>query len=161
MFTDADTNRADWLLLQSGAINLFWRKTYYDETKRDLAALGYRILDVPYMSYDQFILDLSEAVGSSWDGNLDALNDDLSPFSFIGTNTAICISRFQALMSFDARLGLTLLQIIEDQSRCHLLFGQRLIALIQTDDADFRSGATSRVEANWNYREWIDANRGV
>ncbi|HEX7693257.1 MAG TPA: hypothetical protein VF409_02135 [Sphingomonas sp.] len=91
MFGDeADLKRADWPLLQDGAVNLFRRIDIFEETQGALAVLGYDVLAVDCRSgwsafQDQISLVLrwQEQFGyAGWNGNLNALNDALRYFPF-------------------------------------------------------------------------------
>jgi hypothetical protein len=42
-----------------------------------------------------------------------------------------------------------------------LLLGQRLLALIQSDDPRIRFERIGAVPVNWNPREWQDSDRGL
>jgi len=48
------------------------------------------------------------------------------------------------------------LDIIVSGSRFHLLNGNRLLALVQTDDPELRFGAIGGSSPQWNRREWYD-----
>jgi len=42
-----------------------------------------------------------------------------------------------------------------------LLLGQRLLALVQSDDPRIRFERIGAVPVNWNPREWLDSDRGL
>jgi len=169
MFKEPNHNRADWRLLQNGAVNLFRQAAYLEEAKRELASLGYETIDLAFSDLDQFKSDLSIALKweeqfgyAPWDGNLDALNDGLRWFSNEGPErVALCITRFHGLWRADKRIAHALLDMIESQSRDALLVGKHLIAMIQTNDANFHPEGLGGRSAQWNEREWLDAKRGL
>lgn len=169
MFKEANHNRIDWRLMQNGAVNLFWRAELLEEAQRELAGLGYEMIDIAFTNLDQFKLDLSAALKweaqfgySQWGGNLNALNDGLSWFSNEGPQrVALCITRFHGLWSADKRLAKHLLHRIEYESRNALLVGKHLIGLIQTNNAEFHIEGLGGRGANWNDREWLMAKRGL
>ncbi|MGE3272420.1 MAG: hypothetical protein AB7P40_26970, partial [Chloroflexota bacterium] len=57
--------------------------------------------------------------------------------------------------------ALAILDIIEDGSRWHLLFGRRLVALVQTDDPELEFERVGARPVTWNRREWLRAQRGL
>jgi hypothetical protein len=160
--TDEDLIRADWPLLQNGAVNLFWNIDVFTETKNDLAALGYEIREVSCLDGDiAFREQMSEVLGwerqfgySGWTGNLDAFNDAMRYYPFGGSNrSALAVSSYQKLVSADPTFAGDVLDIIEYAARDHLLFGNTLIALIQTDDNRFETAPLGGRPARWNSKE--------
>jgi Barstar (barnase inhibitor) len=144
MFTsDADFQRADWPLLQNGAVNLFWRPAILAEAMDNLRKLGYEIGQVSCHSSrvsfnEQFsqVLRWKEQFGYyPWSGNLNALNDGLCdyPFGSAGRSTLV-LDRFHLLANEDSKYSHAILDIIESAARNHLLTGKILICLVQTDD---------------------------
>lgn len=169
MFTDADLHRADWHLLKSGPITLFKRKDLFEASISDLKQLGYLVLRVRFSTMDAFYRDVSaclkwrEQFGyDQWNGNLDALNDGFrdQPFE-AATESVFCIEDFHRLVAADRPLAHEVLDIIALQSRNYLLFGKRLVGLIQTSDEKFNTGPLGGAQANWNKDEWLNKNRGV
>ena len=164
-----ELERPDWPLLQNGAINLYWSHERYENATVSLKKLGYHIIKLRFDNFEQFKNDISTALKWKqqfgyfpWNESLDALNDGFreEPFN-TADNTAFCIERFHACVSYDRFMATTLLDILERTSRNHLLFGKRLIGLIQTDDPEFDCSGLGGATAHWNEAEWLDANRGL
>ena len=120
MFTDADMDRADWRLLQEGAVSLFWKPQVLDAAKDDLKQLGYEILDIEcghgvehFRAQVSLALRWEEQFGySPWTGNLDALNDALREYPAPASGrSALALLGFHALAAVDhvQRGGLDLL----------------------------------------------------
>jgi hypothetical protein len=76
-------------------------------------------------------------------------------------DSAFCIEGFDLLAAKDRRMAEVILDIIAYQSRSYLLFGKRLIGLIQTADAKYHPGKLGGCSANWNQREWLFKDRGI
>ena len=82
------------------------------------------------------VLKFKEQFGyDEWTGNLDALNDafrclDTDP----ETGLVLCFLRYDLLKAENPQLADGVLDMIERNSRDHLLFGRRLLALVQSDD---------------------------
>ena len=166
-FSSDDHSRADYRLMQNSSVVRFWRKQIYQDAISDLDQLGYRILQLTFKSFDQFTQDMSEALKwqdqfghSPWGGDLDALNDGLrgEPFHSADDN-AICIQDFHLLVAFDADYAWNILDILECQSRDYLMFGKRLIALVQTNDKAYAPDRVGSRLAQWNEREWYTLSR--
>jgi hypothetical protein len=55
----------------------------------------------------------------------------------------------------------TVLSIFAKAARHHMLFGRRLLILVQSDDPNIQFGRLGGVAAQWNDREWLNKNRGL
>ncbi|HEY6814018.1 MAG TPA: barstar family protein [Croceibacterium sp.] len=171
MFTsEADFQRADWPLLQNGAVNLFWKPAVLAEARQALASLGYEIAEVSCGArVPSFELQMSRALKwqdqfgyECWTGNLNALNDGLGYFPFGPSGRcALVLTGFHHLVAADRERAHTILDIIESCARDHLLAAKLLIALVQTDDARYACEDIGGRQANWNGREWLLADRGL
>jgi len=169
VFKVDDTDRLDWDLLQKGAVNLYFKSELFDDAIQSLKDLGYHIIRLRFDSPDHFKNDLSLALKWEeqfgyfpWNDSLDALNDGFrgEPFNS-AANAAFCIENFQACVSYDNYMATTLLTIIERTSRDYLLFGKRLIGLIQTNDPNFHRDGLGGTTTHWNDAEWLDSARGL
>jgi hypothetical protein len=160
--SDADFQRADWPLLQNGAVNLFHRQEHLRDAEMALQALGYEIAkiscrDGPDAFRHQFssLLRWEQQFGyGPWTGNLDALNDGLSGYPFGSTSrAALMVDGFHEIASADPGRAYAILDMIEGAARDHLLWGKTLIALIQTDDPEFQCAGIGGRGTNWNRKE--------
>ena len=171
MFTsETDFQRADWPLLQNGAVNLFWKHDILADACQQLHELAYEIADVSCAgSPSSFQAQMSRALSwretfgqEPWTGNLDALNDGFRHYPFgPSARGALVLREFHHLVSADRERARSILDIIEWSSRNHLLKGQCLIALVQTDDPTYECEGLGCRSANWNRREWFEAYRGL
>lgn len=66
----------------------------------------------------------------------------------------IALDRYDALMSQDPQLAWTLLDILADTGREALLFGQRFLVIVRSDDRDIAIPAVGARGVEWNRREW-------
>jgi hypothetical protein len=158
----------DWPFLADGAVNLFRRKDLYREAQFTLRNLEYNLIDIPFEEFGDFCSKLGAALKwkdqfgyEPWTGNLNAFNDGLRTFPFPASKcVAICIEGFHRFVDQHEKIAHGILDVIEYQSRNHLLFGHKLVTLIQTDDGDFESTELGARRANWNDAEWMmDARR--
>jgi RNAse (barnase) inhibitor barstar len=53
------------------------------------------------------------------------------------------------------------LSIFTKAVRYHMLFGRRLLILVQSDDPTIEFGRLGGAAAWWNHREWLNKNRGL
>jgi hypothetical protein len=97
-----------------------------------------------------------------WNGNLNALNDGFRGYPFADAGrSALVLEGFHGLVAMDGDFAHQVLDIIERQARNHLLLGKILICLVQTDDNRYNCAAIGCRSANWNPREWLNADRGL
>jgi hypothetical protein len=167
VFRIKDTNRADWPLLQNGAVTLYWRMELFEAAIDSLAQLRYRVLRLRFNEPQQFMADVSKALKwqqqfgyQAWGGGLDALNDAFrdEPFNS-ADDSAFCVENFQAAVKYNSKWSTAMLDIIERTSRDYLLFGKRLVALVQTKNATYRCKGIGATSAHWNKKEWLDRTR--
>jgi len=169
VFDARDLNRADWPLLQNGAVNLFWRREYLEEAIESLRPLGYRIERIDCSDLERFRADVSRAFHfqesfgySDWTGNLNALHDAMrSVFDAGGSMVAVAMTGFDTLYRTDQTTAECFADSFDKNARDHLLFGCRLIALIQTDDPRLELRNLGCRSANWNRREMMYKSRGL
>lgn len=171
MFTSKEHfERADWPLLQNGAVNLFWRPEILIEARQALAELDYEIIEVScatelpgFETLMSHALRWREQFGyAPWTGNLDAFNDAMRNFPFGPSGRSVLVlTGFHRLVAADDKRAHALLDIIESAARDHLLECKLLIALVQTDDPRYACDDIGCRSAHWNGREWLDVNRGL
>jgi hypothetical protein len=167
---DKDFTRADWPLLQNGAINLFWKPTVLADSINDLATLGYEISEIDcesklpdFCEQISWALKWKEQFGySPWSGNLDAFNDGLSYFPFGHSGqAALVLHNFHIQAAHDLGYANKILDLIECNSRDHLLQGKILLCLVQTGDNHYEPPVVGGRPPQWNRREWSHSDRGM
>jgi hypothetical protein len=73
----------------------------------------------------------------------------------------VVLERFDQLYSRTPEWAWTFLDIFASQSRRHLLFGERLLVLLQSDDPRLLVRPVGACPVGWNRREWLDSSRGL
>lgn len=160
-------NQVDWRLLQNGAVSLYARSAILEEDLAWLAAHAYAI--------DRFDCRTWTAVGEIhtalatalkfpdyYGENLDALNDCLSTLPIPDeSGRVIVLEHFDVPARSLSATAHALLDIIAAQARQHLLFGRRLLALVQTDEPKLAFPPVGATSVTWNPREWLAAARGL
>lgn len=164
---DHTESRADSQYLKDGAVTLFWRKTLFDGAKADLMSVGYHVAEIRCLTVEELIADVSEALKwraqfgyEPWTGNLDAFSEGLSGAPFSSAMCfAFCFEDYERIAGEDSVFAHDLLDLIEYESRNHLVFGRRLIACVQTSDGSYRADDLGKRSAGWTGLEFFDANR--
>ena len=161
------SQRADWPFIREGAITLFYRTDLFGRAKALLAGLDYALVEVSCRSTEQVIEQISEGLKwvdqfgyGPWTGNLNAFDEGFAGLQFPASGCfALCLESFHRLNEESPDFALGLLDVVETQSRNHLVDGLRSIALIQTDDPAFQTPKLGGCAARWNWDEWLTTSR--
>lgn len=167
-FRQEDLGRLDWRLLQNGFINLYWRTNYLDEDVQKLEQLNYKIVTFDcslWKTMPECAADFSSKLNIQWQGNsLDALDDLLAdvdiPFE---SGLVLVFSKYNLLKKIEPRASWSwdILDILASNGRQHLLFGKRLVCMVQVDEPTLAFQPVGAQAVNWNPREWLNKNRGL
>jgi hypothetical protein len=168
-FSENDMDRLDWHLMQNGAVTLYFQTDILEGDLAWLGERGYRIQTIDCQELPAFYRQVSitfqfkENFGyDDWTGNLDALNDAFRCLDIDSeAGLVLCFLRYDLLKAANPHVAQGVLDIIEWHSRDYLLFGRRLLALVQSDDPRIQFGPLGARPAQWNRREWFDKNRGL
>jgi hypothetical protein len=165
-FREEDLNCLDWRLLQNGFVNLYWRQNYLHEDVRHLRELGYKILQFDCSSWKTIqdcAQDLNSKLNIEWRGNsMDALNDLLADVDIPAENgLVLAFSKFDFFSKLQPRESWVVLDILASNGRWHLLFGRRLICMLQVDNSTFEFRPVGAQPVLWNPREALYKNRGL
>jgi hypothetical protein len=160
-------NQLDWRLLQNGAVTLYSRPEILAEDLAWLAANHYVIdrLDCSAWTTAAAVfggLAAALAFPAYYGENLEALSDCLGTLAIPDEGGRVLVlDRFDVPARALAGLATGILDVIAVQARQHLLFGHRLLGLVQSDDRKLAFDPIGATAATWNPREWLDAARGV
>jgi RNAse (barnase) inhibitor barstar len=166
-FSDNDFDRLDWQLLQNGAINLYYREPILREDISWLADHGYLIHEFDcgiWNSQSDFHEEVRAKLNfPGWYGeNIDAFNDCLCDIEIPHDGgTALVFRRFDCFLSKEPEFAEWVLDDIQGNSRMHSLFGQRLFAMLQSDDPSLKLKPVGECYARWNRREKLNSARGL
>ena len=162
-----ETTRLDWRILQNGAICLYFQRHILDEDVAWLREHGYEVHEfdcAQWTSESEFHADVSRELGfPAWYGrNLDAFNDSLSDLVVPDAGgVALVLGRFDLFTQRLPNVAWHVLDIVEVNSRRFLLFGRRLVALVQSDDPAISFDPVGARPVMWNPREWLARRRGL
>lgn len=162
-----DYQRLDWALLQSGACTLYLRPEILAEDVAWLRAHGYRVdrfdcstWTSEAIMHDQLASQLN--FPDYYGRNLDAFNDCLCDLDIPEQSGRVLIlDRYDRFAGDNLHAAWSLLDVIKDKARMHLLFGRRLLALLRSDDPRLTFEPVGANAVTWNRREWLKTARGL
>ena len=159
--------RLDVQLLQSSAVTLYHKANLLSHDIAALQQFGYRVYTLDAALW-QSAADFHAAARREFAfpdyyvANLASWIDCLGELDVPHEGGVVMQFRhFDAFSRADPQFAHTLLDSIESASRRFLLLGQRLLALVQSDDPRIRFERIGAVPVNWNPREWLDSDRGL
>ena len=166
-FRHEDMQNTDWMLLQNGPIVLYYRN---EILAKDLSWLHKKeyVIDQLNCADWQVEKNLHQALADQlgfpdyYGHNLHALNDCLSDLSIPDQSGRVVV--FNQYDQFVARLpefAWQVLDIFAIQARTHLLFGLRLIVLLQSNNPYLEFNPVGACPVMWNRQEWLNKDRGL
>ena len=166
-FTENDLKRLDYRLLQNSFVTLYFHSQYLAEDIAVLKSLGYLAIEFDSSSWNS-IEDFYDAFADAlkfpnWFGrNLDALNDCLIDVEIpFDGGLVIACSKFDSFQARFPDFTWKVLDILSIKARRHLLFGKRLICLLQSSHPNISFDVVGAQPVIWNSREWLNKNRGL
>lgn len=163
----SELERLDWQLLQNGPITLYLRRAVLEPDVAWLREHAYTVVELDCLGWgDEKNMHQAMAETLSFPDyygmNLDALNDCMTDVSVpVEGGLALVFLRFDAFASRQRRVAQALLDILAQSARRSLLFGRRLLVLVQSDDPRLAFEPVGAMEVGWNRKEWLDESRGV
>jgi RNAse (barnase) inhibitor barstar len=161
----SDFERLDWRLLQNGAVSLYCRHDVLDADLDWLWKHGYRVAELDGRWSDADAMHAAFAKTLSFPDyygkNLDALNDCISDLDVQDGGLVLVFRRFDAFASRHRAVAQAVLDILAHNARRFLLFGRRLIVLVQSDDPKISFEPIGATAVGWNPKEWSHKDRGV
>jgi hypothetical protein len=155
--------RRDFQLLRDSPLNLYWRRSLFNEEVDWLKQHGYRVELIDLRQW-RSAGDEQTAIakvlsfptvdyggGGNWDSWRDWMMDlDWLEEDFL----AVGLLRFDVLLLHEEARARTLLELLSEASRHHLLLGRHLVVLAQSDDSSVALQGLDPVWAKWNAKEW-------
>ena len=156
-----DPDGLDWVILQNGWTSLYWRANILNEDIQWFENSNYVIIEFNCKTWkndDVMHHQLKEKFSfpDYYGENFNAFSDCLSDLKIIRTGLVII---FRHMDSINKNTAHKVLDIIADNARLHLLFGNRLITLVQVDDPDFEIEPVGKTSVMWNGKEWFSSDR--
>ncbi len=160
--------RADWPYIQNGAITLFSGQGTLNAAIEAMQSEGYVIEHIDCSTAANLIHDFARAL--NWSErfgyepellNLDALNDALRADPRDGpSRIVLALTRFDDFQERDRPSAWNVLDMIETNSRDHMIDGGRLLAFVHVTDPQTEITGLGARSAQWNPKEWLITSRG-
>jgi RNAse (barnase) inhibitor barstar len=163
----SDFQRLDWRLLQNGAISLYFRREALDPDVAWLREHGYRVEEFDCLVWaDEQAMHSAFATTLSFPDyygmNLNAMNDCVSDLDVpVDGGLVLVFRRFDHFASHHRKVAQIVLDVLADNARRFLLFGRRLVILVQSDDPRISFEPVGATAVGWNPKEWLNKHRGV
>jgi RNAse (barnase) inhibitor barstar len=163
----SDFQRLDWQLLQNGAVSLYFRHELLDQDVRWLEEHAYRVTEVDCRGWadaSAMHRDIAArlAFPPHFGMNLDAMNDCLADVDVPADGGLVLVFRhFDGFAARHRDVAQGLLDVLADNARRFLLFGRRLMALVQSEDPRIAFAPVGATAVGWNPKEWLQEKRGL
>lgn len=168
IFTKADENRLDWLLLREGSVKKYYQEEHLSDDLQWLDNQGYKIVNINCSKLTE-IPNILKIIGQELDfpdffrGNdLDAFDDHMYDIQISSeSGIVIVFYRYDLIMKLDPKIGWNLVNILDNHSRSYMMYGLRLITLLQSADPKLEIDPIGTQNVKWNQKEWLDSHRGL
>ena len=164
---EREWQRLDLRLLQNSPVALYHRPALLDEDLTQIRSQGYTIDEFDCSKWrTEADFHAEVAVRLAFPGyygrNLDAFNDCIGDLEVSDSGgRAIVLRRYDSFVRCESRSSQHILDILASASWHCLLFGRRLLTLVQSDDPRIQFEPVGAHPALWNPREWMDKDRGL
>lgn len=172
--SEVDNRQLDWTILRDGGVALYWQPEILAQDLNWLESKGYRIVSFEagkWSSEDQMHHELKSDLSfpDYYGENLDAMNECICDDLVVPDEggLVLVLRRYDRFAKNKVRpnrprsVAEIVLEILARAVRYHMLFGRRLLILVQSDDPRIRFENLAPVFASWNPREWLDKKRGL
>lgn len=159
--------RLDYQLLQCGAVTLYHSEAFLHEDCDWLKKHNYKVRGMDASTWrteENFHEDVKRVLSfpDYYGKNLNAFNDCLGDLEISREGGFVIVMlHFDKFFSAMPDRAQAVLDIIETNSRRFLITGQRLLALVQTDNPRTVYEHVGCITPSWNPRERMDRNRGL
>ena len=153
--------------MQNSPIALYWNFEIWRKHTDWFGQHGYKVISfdaAKWCTEEAFHEDLKAGLEfpDYYGMNMDALDECLGDLEFHDLDgIVIAIKNYQVFEKLLPRTAQVLLDVLADNSWTQLLFGKRLVALVQTDQADASFAPVGAKPVLWNPEEWLNSKRGL
>jgi hypothetical protein len=153
-------------------VTLFWRTEVLDELVAGLVQGGYQIVRLDAGSWAKeidFHRDIKAALDfpDYYGHNLDAFNDcmrDVASWDYgasrDATGTVLVFTGYDAFAGREPRSAQLILDLVAVAARRAMLYGHRLLCLVQSNDPNIVFEPVGASPVLWNPAEWANHRRG-
>lgn len=163
----AEWQRLDLRLMQNGPVVLYFRPAILNEDMAQLRSEGYNVDEFDCSTWQNeadFHTDVAArlAFPGYYGHNLDAFNDCIGDIEVPNTGgRALVLRGLDKFSRREPRVAQIILDILASASWYHLLFGRRLLTLVQSDNPQILFEPIGASSVLWNPREWMNKDRGL
>jgi RNAse (barnase) inhibitor barstar len=173
---EVNDQQLDWTILRDGGVALYCKPEILTQDLNWLESKGYGIVSFEageWSCEEQMHLELKSALSfpDYYGRNLDALNECICEDLVVPDEGGLVLvfrsyDRFASAVQLDIRAGgrsfaEIVLHVLAHAVRFHMLFGRRLLIIVQSGNPRIRFDNLAPVFADWNPREWFDKNRDL
>jgi RNAse (barnase) inhibitor barstar len=178
---EVNDQQLDWVILRDGGLYLYWRREILADDLNWLESNAYTIISFEAAEWQSTSDWESERLMHEslkahlsfpdyYGNNLDALDECMLEDLVVPDSGGLALvlnhyDRFfkpvHNLASDGGSTAEVVLSIFAKAVRYHMLFGRRLLILVQSDDPKIEFGRLGGVGAGWNHREWLNKSRGL
>jgi RNAse (barnase) inhibitor barstar len=150
-------DRLDWIILQNGWSSLYCRQDVLESDLLWFRTAGFKIIEISCSDWDKSDVihqSLKKALSfpDYYGNNLHALNDCLSDVEIPGEGLIVVFKFFDTVQQ---QVGQKIVDIFANNSRRHILFGRKLILLIQVSSRGFNLADVGGSPVLWNGTEFF------
>jgi len=170
---EVNDQQLDWTTIRDGGIGLYWRTEVLTDEVSWLESNGYQIVSfdtASWLTEDLLHNSLKAKLSfpAYYGNNLNALDECMSEDLVVpGTGGLVLVlNHYDQFVSANLGGGANekstaeiVLDVFARAARYHMLFGRRLLILVQSDDPKMQFGRLGGMPASWNSREWLNKNR--
>jgi RNAse (barnase) inhibitor barstar len=165
---EANEQQLDWSILQNGGVVFYWRADIFADDLSWFKSNGYDVIQfdaAEWLSTERMHESLKSDLSfpGYYGMNPNALHECMWEDLVVPETGGLVLAlnhynKFAALFPEEAG---PVLDIFARAVRYHMLFGKRLLILAQSDDPKIHFDGLGGISAIWNWREWLDKNRGL
>jgi RNAse (barnase) inhibitor barstar len=159
--------RLDYALLQNSAISMYYRTEILNADIDWLKNHGYQIDSFDcslWYTEEEMHIPLARQLNfpDYYGHNLNALNDCLSDIEISSKGGRVLVfNRYDVFAQHQTETAWYVLDIIANNSRQALLFGEHFFVLLQSADPAIHFESVGACPVMWNRKEWLNKNRGL
>jgi hypothetical protein len=157
----------DFMMLLNSPVSLYRARSVLNDDIRWLSERSYAVAQVDcrlWRSEKDVLHSLAVALEfpEYFGHNLNALSDCLGDLAIPPQGgRAVVFSRYDLVPKKLSGFAWRVLDIFARKSRIHLLYGRRLVMLVQSDDPALTVEPVGACAVGWNPAEWLSSARGL